>query len=307
MNNLKCQFCGFEGMNLVTHLKFKHSCNSVQYRQKFGPCRLYVHSDELKKKISNTLKKLNQDKSFRKENSDRQKNGASCLTIKYWVNKGLSELDAKTKVSELQKQNCQKHLDKDDLQECSHFNSKYWIKRGYSKKEAINEISKLQAKLSSRSSKFEGHVHTDGENERISSSVKKMIERVGKGNWAKHFGNFNGRSKAEIQFYNHIKENIDASVEANVAVGPYIVDVIKGKKIIEFYGDFWHANPSIFSECKKLYPYGKSVMIASDIWKKDGVRISCLKSKGYELLIVWESEWNSNKQECVDKIRKYLV
>ena len=307
MNNLKCKICGFEGRNLVTHLKFKHFCNSGQYRQKFGSCLLYLHSDELRKKISTTLKRLNKDAGFKKRNSDCQKNGASHFTIKYWMNRGFTENASKEKISLLQKNNCRRHLEKNDLQECSHFSPKFWIKRGYSPEDAKKEVSKLQSKLSSRSTKFLGHVRTNEQKERISSSVKKMIDVIGKGRWASHFGKFNGRSKIEIEFYNYIRENIDASVKANVPLGHYIVDVIKGKKIVEFYGDFWHGNPSIFSECKKLYPYGKSAMLVGDIWKKDNERISCLKSSGYDVIIVWESEWNKNKQECIDKIRQHLI
>lgn len=306
MNRLKCRVCGFGGMNLVTHLKFKHSLSVDDYRKQYGQCQVYLHSDELRKKISKTLKKLNENPEFRLQNSQRQKNGASCLTIKYWTNKGLSDIEAREEVSTLQKQNSLRHLSKNDLQKCSHFSEKYWIERGRSPIEAKKEVSTLQTTLSARSSKFTGHIRTDDQKERIASSVKKMINKIGKGTWAKHFGNFNGRSKVEIQFYNYIKENIDASVEANVPIGHYIVDVIKEKKIIEFYGDFWHANPSIFSECKKLYPYGKNAMLVKDIWEKDNIRISYLKNK-YNVLIIWESEWNKHKEKCVDKIRKYLL
>jgi G:T-mismatch repair DNA endonuclease (very short patch repair protein) len=307
MNKLKCQICGFEGMNLVTHLKFKHFQSVDDYRKKYGQRQVYLHSDELRNKISNTLKKLNENIEFRRENSNRQKNGASCLTIKYWTNRGVSEENARIKISELQKNNCRKHLVNGDLQECSHFSTKYWIKRGCTEQEAIKNVYNIQSELSSKSSKFQGHIHTDEEKERISSSLKKMIDVVGRGKWARHFGEFNGRSKAEIEFYNYIKENIDLSVQANVSVGNYIVDVIKTRKIIEFYGDFWHANPLIFSKCNKLYPHGRRVMMAEDIWKKDNARISWLRSEGYEVLIVWETEWKKQKEVCIEKIRKYLL
>ena len=32
MNKLKCKICGFEGMNLVTHLKFKHNTTVSEYK-----------------------------------------------------------------------------------------------------------------------------------------------------------------------------------------------------------------------------------------------------------------------------------
>ena len=193
------------------------------------------------------------------------------------------------------------------LRECSHFSRKYWVKRGCTETEAIENVYSIQRSLSLKSSKFRGHRRTDDQKERISSSVKNMIDIVGRGKWASHFGEFNGRSKSEIKFYNYIKENIDSSVQANVPIGNYIVDVIKERKIIEFYGDFWHANPLIFSKCNKLYPYGRFVMIAEDIWKKDDTRISWLKSVGYDVLVVWEKEWNEQTELCIEKMRKYLL
>lgn len=307
MNKLKCKICGFEGMNLVTHLKFKHKISVSEYKEKYKVNIVYLHSDELKKKISDTLIQLNKNPEFRKENSDRQKNGASCLTKPYWLNKGLTEIQASDKISELQKKNCQKHLAKDDLRECSHFSSKYWIKRGLSPEDAKIEVSKLQSKLSVRSSKFLGHIRSDEENGKISDSMKKMIDMVGKGKWASHFGKFNGRSKSEIEFYNYIKQNIDNLVEANVPIGNYIVDVIKNEKIIEFYGDFWHANPLLFSEYKILKSHLGTCIMVNEIWKKDSIRIDKLKDLGYDVLIIWEMDWNKNKIECIEKIKKYLI
>ena len=175
---------------MVTHLKFKHLTSVEEYRLQYGECKVYLHSEELRNKISKTLKKLNKNSVFRKQNSERQKKGASCLTIKYWMNKGYDKEGAIHKVSELQKNNSQKHLKKNNLQECSHFSDKYWIKRGYNEKDAIEKVRCIQSKLSSRSSKFKGHIRTDDQKERISSSVKRMINIVGKGTWASHFGEF---------------------------------------------------------------------------------------------------------------------
>lgn len=307
-DKLKCKICGFEGKSLVSHLRFKHFVTIQDYKTKYNENVVMLCSDEWKKKISETLKKHNEDETFRKENSNRQKNGASIYTLKYWTNrKGLSINDAKKMVSNIQKRNSQKHLDKDDLQECSHFSKKYWIKRGYSEENAKIEVSKLQAKLSAKSSKFLGHTRTNEDKEKISSSMKKTILQVGKGIWASHFGEFSGRSKMEIEFYNYIKNNVDPSIEANIPVGNYIVDIIKNKKIIEFYGDFWHANPLIFCEDKMLKDHLGGIRMVRDIWKKDKIRIKTLIDSGYEVMIIWEMDWNKNKQECIDKVRKYLV
>lgn len=307
MNELKCKICGFMGMSLVSHITRKHKIPIIEYKGKYNEAITHLCDEKQKEKISNTLKKYNENPNVKRRNSEIQKNGASCLTKKYWINKGCTEEDAKKKVSELQKHNCKKHLEKNNLREGSHFCNEYWVARGYTKEDAEKKVSELQIKLSAKSSKFLGCVRTDDQKERISLSLKKMIGGIGRGVWAKHFGEFNGRSKSEIDFYNFIKENIDNSILANIPVRDYIVDIVKDKKIIEFYGDFWHANPQIFNKDKILKDHLGGVRVVNDIWKRDEKRIKFLKDVGYEVLVIWESDWNKNKEECIEKIRKYMV
>ena len=307
-NKLKCQICEFEGKNLVSHIIHKHKITIDEYRNKFGNVLFVIMPDSWSEKRQVYMKQYWANKDNIKKVSDIQKNGSSIFTTKYWIKKGLTEEEAKQKVSDIQRKNGQKYLDKGNVRENSRFCVEYWIKRGKSEIEAKSIISEIQSKLSAKSPRFTGHKRTDDQKQRISSSLKKMIGKVGKGKWASHFGTFNGRSKIEIEFYNYIKENIDNEVVANFSIGNYIVDVIKNKKIIEFYGDFWHANPSIFSLNESLKGYEKEeIRLVDDIWKKDEIRISWLKNNGYDVMIIWESDWNKNKQECIEKVKKYLL
>ena len=65
------------------------------------------------------------------------------------------------------------------------------------------------------------------------------------------------------------------------------VDFKYKNKIIEFNGDYWHANPELYSKSDKLVK-GKT---AESIWAKDASRIDRLTSAGYEIMVVWENEW----------------
>jgi len=71
-------------------------------------------------------------------------------------------------------------------------------------------------------------------------------------------------------------------------VGGYFPDFISrdSKKIIECYGNFWHALPSKYPS-EKIIHHGLS---ASDIWKRDLQRISFLEKNGFDVLIIWEHE-----------------
>lgn len=83
-------------------------------------------------------------------------------------------------------------------------------------------------------------------------------------------------------------------------------DFILGNKIIEFYGDLWHANPLIFEATDIHIPFYNKEKTAAQQWTDDKKRVDCLKKLGYEVLIIWESDYIKNKndiiQQCIDFI-----
>jgi G:T-mismatch repair DNA endonuclease (very short patch repair protein) len=216
----------------------------------------------------------------------------------------MSEIEAKLKVSDIQKQNANKNAKK-YKPEYSLFRKEYWmIKKRLSENDAIKKVSELQSRLSLKSSKFKGKIRTDESKIKISNSLKSKIELVGRGNWARHFGEFNGNSKIEKEVFLYIKKNLNANVKANVPINKYVVDIIDGKKIIEFYGDFWHANPKYFKMNDKIKSFNIN-KTAEEIWLHDKQRIDFLESLGYNVLIIWECDWKKNKTECISLIKKY--
>lgn len=80
------------------------------------------------------------------------------------------------------------------------------------------------------------------------------------------------------------------------------VDFKYQNKIIEFNGDFWHANP--------LY-YKKDDIIketkASDIWQRDYNRNEWLKSAGYLILVIWENEYINYPKETLLKCKNFII
>jgi hypothetical protein len=79
------------------------------------------------------------------------------------------------------------------------------------------------------------------------------------------------------------------------------------KKIIEFNGDKFHANPKLYKNTDiPLKFIGRT---SQDIWKFDELKIENVKSKGYDLKIVWESDYIENKEQvlkdCINFIMNY--
>lgn len=77
----------------------------------------------------------------------------------------------------------------------------------------------------------------------------------------------------------------------------------KLKIIIEYNGDFWHCNPEKWTSDQ----YNKTIkMTAGEKWTADLNRKRVLTKLGYEVLVIWESEWVKDKNKCLDRIKKKI-
>ena len=84
------------------------------------------------------------------------------------------------------------------------------------------------------------------------------------------------------------------------------VDKFK-KKIIEFNGDQYHANPEIYKEKDLSHPFLKKKGITSkDIWEKDANKITDAEKLGFKVLTIWESEYRKNKEKTLEKCLEFL-
>jgi hypothetical protein len=128
-------------------------------------------------------------------------------------------------------------------------------------------------------------------------------------------------SRSSQKFFNILLENIsekyhdsmyyhDKNYEyffANRQMnGIYFSDFydIKNNKIIEYNGDYYHANPRKY---KADYYNHKCQMFAKDIWIRDETRISNLrKFFGVDVLVIWEYDIKNNLDEVIKKCIEFL-
>jgi len=82
------------------------------------------------------------------------------------------------------------------------------------------------------------------------------------------------------------------------------VDTVS-KKIIEFNGDKFHANPLMYECTDKPNPYQPD-MTSETIWDHDNKKIKFIKDEGYDVMVVWQSEYIKNKQEIINKCLKFI-
>ena len=92
-----------------------------------------------------------------------------------------------------------------------------------------------------------------------------------------------------------------------LSIENYLYDIHYGNKIIEFNGDYWHANPELYLfedivgnilNNKPTYAY--------EIWAKDAKKKSLAESLGYEVMVVWESEFLEMPKTTIEKCLQFL-
>lgn len=95
--------------------------------------------------------------------------------------------------------------------------------------------------------------------------------------------------------------------DSEVAVSGFVADEVNvsDKLIIEFYGDYYHCNPRIYTDPNT---YNTTLhMTAKDKWGYDRRRLAAFYKAGYRVRIVWESDWRKNPEAVLEGIRVFLV
>ena len=111
------------------------------------------------------------------------------------------------------------------------------------------------------------------------------------------------KSKKEVEICNDIK-NMGYKVQSSYKVDTKICDLFipKLNLIIEYFGDYWHCNPNKYSAD---YINVKKNLTAKEIWEYDTSKLELIKSYGYNIEVIWETELKLNKEILLNIIKKY--
>jgi len=66
--------------------------------------------------------------------------------------------------------------------------------------------------------------------------------------------------------------------------------------VYEFYGDYWHGNPKVFSQDDKIF-HGETF---GCLYKKTIERELFLKNAGFKLITIWEKKFDEKNDEMPD-------
>lgn len=79
--------------------------------------------------------------------------------------------------------------------------------------------------------------------------------------------------------------------------------LIDGKIIVEYYGDYYHGNPNIYSDDDIIC---NGAMTAKEKREVDKKRVLMARRTGYKVIIVWEKDYKNNKEKTTEKVIKQI-
>lgn len=279
----------------------------------------------------------------------------SAFSIKYWVNRGLTEEESILKVKEMKpnlkeywlsrgysfedsKLKTELHLmnterayiikyGKDDgirlfrekkIKEGKFHSQRsvdYWINKGFSMDEAKNKVSENQNKFSlvkcvekygeEEGKKIFTERQKNWQNSLLNNgNIKSGFSKISQELFYRLLEFYNTDEKSKIKFATH-----NGEFKLNKPNGGvYLYDFIEtiNKKIIEYHGDMYHANPKKYKMTDTPHPFRKN-KTSIEIWESDKNKLMTAKNNGYDVLVIWDSEYRwGNKEKVINKCIKFL-
>ena len=214
----------------------------------------------------------------------------------FWTSRGFTDDQAKAKVLEVQKTRNDKAMSiVRGSSEYTPRSAQFWIRKGYSESDAQTKVAEYQTRNG-----LAWYIDKFGEEE----GTTKFNERIER--WLNSPGNKNmtrGRSSKSITLFENLgcgwygeHEKVVRGTEKS-----HRVDFLYEKKIIEFFGDYWHGNPLKYDQDHQVR---KKIVL--DIWAHDLAKVNDLISKGYEVMIVWEHDYLDNPDGVLSKCKDFI-
>lgn len=150
------------------------------------------------------------------------------------------------------------------------------------------------------------------ERQRYTMKIEYFIETYGEIDGVQRYEifcrgrNFNGgvciTSTVENVFYESLHEHIE--IEQQIDLGsayfrPFDFGSIKHKKLIEFYGSYWHADPKTFKETDR---HPTTHQTAKMIWSRDRAKRTFALNRGYDIFVIWENDYYADPDGVLTRV-----
>ena len=192
-------------------------------------------------------------------------------------------------------------------EKCAIASKKLWEQESYRKSVIDGATGKK------RSQKFKDTQRLNALKQFENKAQRKLRSDIMKENWrngkvaCQPHVSFN-KSKLEKELFNLLKNKYSNILKVHhntlhIKNKWYYPDItINNKLIIEFNGNYWHADPNIYEKTDIVH-HNKS---ASNIWIHDKRREEIFFNAGYKTLIIWEKEFLHNRDETLSFIYEWI-
>lgn len=123
-------------------------------------------------------------------------------------------------------------------------------------------------------------------------------------------------SKSEKEFVDLLEEKLGESLRYTINTRQfciwnkyinsscfYDITCTTRNKIIEFHKDYWHCNPEIYHQ---NYSHRHSNKLAKEIWNRDYLKKKSALDRGFQIKVVWWSEFKKNKSKVIEECAKWM-
>lgn len=312
-----CKICGKESTRIYgAHLK-SHGLTSEQYLELYPNAPLYTETD-LKQTSKNSGQHMKKDKYKKmfaeKIMGDKNPNSKSKTTEEQRKQRSPFSKKFIKYENEEQAKEFSKKVNESITPEKRTSRIEYYLSKGFSYDEALEMLKKRQTTFT-----LEKCIEKYGEEKGKEKYSQRQVE------WQKTLnenGNLkHGFSKASQELFYKILENYQfkyhkyiffatKNKEFNLpkdSGGIWIYDYTDtlNKKIIEYNGDEYHANPKRFKANEMSHPFRKQYT-AEQIWEKDELKKEKAKAEGFDVYIVWDSDYRSNPDKVLKECLNFL-
>lgn len=311
---ITCKVCGFQSKRIYgRHLK-SHGMTSDDYKKLYPGEPLYTETD-IKNVMVNSGKHMKTEK-YKKMFSekimgDKNPNHKSNTTLEERKSRSPFSKDF-IKYSSIEEKNdfvkevCDKKTYTTRLD--------YWINKGFNEEDAEQKLKERQTTFT-----LEKCIEKYGEekgkeiyNNRQQRWQKSLLEN---GNLKCGYSGISQELFYDILKYYNFKNMKDVyfatkNQEYFICKGKeeffqYDFVDLPNKKIIEYNGDEYHANPNLFEATDYPHPFRKTIT-AQEIWDKDERKLKVAEEEGFEILTIWDSEYRHRKDYILGECKNFL-
>ena len=300
---VQCQICKvMYSHNLTSHITRKHKMSCLDYQKNY---KSPIISNEYFKNSSDRVKgdknpafnhggkfsslsknfiyadKVNTEEIKKKIGDSNKTNGNCKLTVKYWLNKGYTEEEAKDIISKNQstfsKEKCiEKYGEEKGLQ--------VWKERQEKWQKTLNSKCPEEIERISKAKMCNGRGYSII-SQSLFQKIKNNIDPLEK----VYFATLDCKTN-KILDHKQVRSNNNEYFYISLdKKDKFFFDFYmpSKKKIIEFYGDYWHGEKR-----------GNKT--------RDEARINKLNSDGFKVFIILEKDYRANPEQTVKKCLEYL-